>query len=161
MSARPSAPAGRRAMTLLELLVVLAIVAVTGLVIAPTLASRGKDAERRALRLRVIGLVREAQTESTARGVPIAAVYDAHAGRLLAGEKGSVALPRGWRVEVNGTAIEASKDGGEAAGVSGASHELFTWSPGGLSSGAVWRVTNGRGDAIEVECDAIEGVRVK
>lgn len=160
MSAAASARAGRRAMTLLELLVVLAIVAVTGLVIAPTLASRGKDAERRALRLRVIGLVREAQTESTARGVPIAAVYDARAGRLLAGEKGSVALPRGWRVEVNGRAIEASKEGADE-GAGGASHELFTWSPGGLSSAAVWKVTNGRGDAIEVECDAIEGVRVK
>ncbi len=160
MSVRASARSGRRAMTLLELLVVLAIVAITGLIVAPTLASRGKDAERRALRQRVIGLVREAQTESTARGVPIAAVYDAHAGRLLAGDKGSVALPRGWRVELNGASIAPPKDAG-AGTQGGAAHELFTWSPGGLSSAALWRLTNGRGDAIEVECDAIEGVRVK
>ncbi len=145
-------------MTLLELLVVLAIVALAAVVVAPSMGAGGKGAERRALRLRVIAMVRDAQNESTRRGVPIAAVFEPATGRLSAGEKGGVTLPRGWRVEVEGRALEAPREG---AGGAGTARELFTWSPGGLASSGAWRLTDGKGATIEVECDAIDGVRVK
>lgn len=153
-------PARRAAsgFTLLELLVVLGIVALTGVVIAPSVASWSKGAEQRAVRAQVIAAVRGAQTESARRGVPIVVVYDPSTGRIVAGETGKIEPPRGWAVEHGGRRLARP---GEPGAEGAPPEELFAWSPEGLASASAWRLVGPGGATVSVECDAVDGVRVR
>ncbi len=146
-----------RGVTLLELLVVLAIVALAGAVVLPSLvrARGGDDAAR--VRDRVVGLVRHAQAESSRRGAPISVVFDAGTGVLRAGEERFTA-PRGWKVWVipeggsTGAWRLVKEEMGDVA--------LVTWSPGRLASACAARLTGPGGREVVVMGDAIDGVRV-
>lgn len=157
----PRGPRGRRpapGFTLLELLVVLGIVALTGAVIAPSIASWSKGAEQRAVRAQVIAAVRGAQIESAKRGVPIVVVYDPSTGRIVAGQTGKIVPPRGWAVEHSGRRLARPGDPGAGGAPP---EELFAWSPEGLASASAWRLIGPGGATVIVECDAVDGVRVR
>ncbi len=150
---RPRAAGG---FTVLELLTVLAILAVAALVVLPSLGALG-GGERRAVRARLVTLVREAQLDATRRGVPVRITLDTVSNRV--GFGGSMyALPTGWSVERGGAEARFEP-------ISRASAErevvLMTWAPNGLSGAARWRAVGGAGREVRVLADTIEGVRVE
>ena len=143
---------------MLELLVVLAIIALAGVVVLPALVRAGGRGETERVRDRVVGLVRHAQVEATRRGAPVSVVYEPGTGWLRSGEE-RFRLPSGWKVwvipggEATGAWRLVKKDGGPV--------EVVTWSPGRLASSCAARMTGAGGiGEVVVMGDAIDGVRV-
>lgn len=168
----------RAGVTLLELILVLGIMALAAVVVAPSLAAWSRGSAGRTVAARVTALVRDAKTEATRKGAPVAIEFDEATGALRAGEA-TFPLPRGWRVEARtepaggaagvarGSVGFAGAGAGTAAGSppdrdggAASARTLMTWSPGGLVSKTAWRVTDGK-QAIEVEGDSIDGVRIR
>ncbi|MGD9693416.1 MAG: prepilin-type N-terminal cleavage/methylation domain-containing protein [Phycisphaerales bacterium] len=148
----------RAGVTLLELLVVLAVIALAGVVVLPSLMRAGGRGETERVREKLVGLVRHAQVEATRRGAPVSVTYEPGVGLLQAGEE-SFRLPSGWKVwvipggESTGAWRLVKKDGGPV--------EVVTWSPGRLASACAARLTGGGGTGeVVVMGDAIDGVRV-
>ncbi len=150
---------GRRAgVTLLELLVVLAILALAGVVVLPALLRSGGRGETERVRDRVVGLVRHAQIEATRRGTPVSVTFEPGMGLLRAGGE-TYRLPSGWKMWV----IPGGAETGAWRLVKneGGAVEVVTWSPGRLASACAARLTGGAGAGeVVVMGDAIDGVRV-
>src|SRR5690606_981888 len=157
----------RRAFTLLELVLVLAILSVGALVVAPMMVRQSALGERRGVRTHVAGLLREARLAATRSGVPVAVRYESLDRTLTAWPRPAtvseaawptpVALPEGWSV----WSPELTAHLGHAA-VRSLTPEPFTlvvFHPKGLASASAWLV-RGPGGEVAVETDAIDGLRV-
>lgn len=158
-----------RGFSLLELVVVLAILALSALVIVPNLGRTAEGLENRVFRDGVVAFVREAQREADRSGYPCAVRYLPREHALeAAGEV--MELPEGWEAFVREE--EGSRTGtdgwlrigpwraGDRTG--GDPVELMRWSAGGLSTPTDWRLREeGGGESIRVYGDLLDGVRVE
>lgn len=144
MTGRPSQP-GDAGFTLLELLVVLALMGAAAALAVPSLREplRGSELKRTASRL--VELARTARAEALRSGVEHRLVVDA-AARLVRGSSGrTVAVPSGIRLRLlgEGNAVDA----GQAA---------IRFSPDGSASGAGLGLDDGR-SAAEIGVDPLTG----
>ncbi len=156
-----------RAFTLLELVMVLAILAIGALVIAPSLVRQSALGERREVRISVANLLRDARLVATREGVPVALRYLPADRTLDAGRKPDsvseaswpdpVALPAGWTVW--SVELAAHLDRAAVRSEAPTPFTLLVFNPQGLVSRSVWSV-RGPGGEVEVESDAIDGLRV-
>lgn len=157
----------RHAFTLLELVMVLAILAIGALVIAPTIVRQSALGERREVRIAVANLLRDGRLAATRAGVPVEIRYVPSDRTLDAGRKPEsasdaswpdpVALPDGWSVwsEQLAAHLERASVRAQAPGP----FTLLVFNPQGLASRSVWSV-RGPGGEVRVESDAIDGLRV-
>lgn len=150
----------RRAFTIAELLLVLALLSIMAAVMAPNLARWSIDNQRRALAAEVVAALHEAQVLATERGAPAPVVYDP-VERVIATPQRALALPPRWRV--SGPGVPDLTDPREASRWKENSPPvtLLTWSPGGLVSACDWRLTRDGEPPILVHGDAIDGLRVE
>lgn len=156
-----------RAFTLLELVVVLAILSIGALVIAPVIVRQSALGERREVRVDIANLLREARLAATRTGIPVEVRYLHLDKRLDAGLPprgateaswpGEVALPDGWTVwsaelaaHLERAAIRSQQPG---------PFTLVVFTGQGLASRSGW-VVRGPGGEVVVETDAIDGLRV-
>ena len=161
MPKRPSQP---RAFTLAELLIVLAILALSALVVIPGL-SRLTGGQERRVRQEVIEVVRAGQIAATEKGLPVAVVFEPGQRRLSAAQR-AVVLPSGWWVRRTDEADASRSRSGirtldQIAGRAPEPRVMMTWSPGGLVSQTDWLVTGESGVRIRVYGDSIDGVRIE
>jgi len=164
----------RRALTLVELLIVLGLIALAGAVVLPAVVRSGSGEERREVRTLVVEIVRDAQMLADATGLPVHVRYHPRSRRFVVGEAEHV-FPSGWRpiVRVDERLSPESQDAARRLGqersvvtvVTGedadAAVTLMTWSPGGLSSPTDWTLLHERGWRVRVHGDAIDGVRIE
>lgn len=172
--ARARTRARRSAFTLAELLVVLGIIALASAIVLPVLIRVGMGDEQRAVRTRVIEIVRAAQVDADATGLPVAVQYKPRSRRFVVSGR-EYALPGGWRPTIGDPARlapEARDAANRLAGedsvvrvATGADPDapvtLMTWSPGGMASPTDWSLVNAGGARVRVVGDAIDGVRVE
>lgn len=157
-----------RAFTLLELVMVLAILAVAALVIAPSMVRQSALGVRREVRADVAQLLREARLAATRSGVPVEVRYLTTDRVIEAWPKPESAtaaswptplpLPEGWTVWSPELTAHL-----ERAALRAATPEPFTlvvFHPKGLASRSFWRVRGPSGE-VSVETDAIDGLRVE
>lgn len=162
MPRRPDQPAP--AFTLAELLIVLAILALSALVVIPGVARLAGGQERR-VREEVAEIVRAGQIAATEKGLPVSVVFEPGQRRLSAGPR-AVVLPSGWWVRwTNEEDTRTTRTGivtlDELAGRDPAPRVMMTWSPGGLVTETDWVVTGESGARIRVRGDSIDGVRIE
>lgn len=156
-----------RAFTLLELVMVLAILSIGALVIAPVILRQSALGERREVRIDVANLLREARLAATRSGSPVEVRYVPLEGVLDAGQKprdtDDAAWPRpltlreGWTVwseEVAAHLEHAAIRSQEPGPVT-----LVVFNAQGLASRSGW-IVRGPGGEVVVETDAIDGLRV-
>ncbi len=157
-----------RAFTLIELVMVLAILAVAALVIAPAMVRQSALGVRREVRADTAQLLRETRLAATRSGVPVEVRYISTDRTLIAWPKPESAseaswprpfqLPDDWAVwspELNAHL--------ERAAIQAVVAEPFTlvvFHPKGLASRSAWLV-RGPGGEVSVETDAIDGLRVE
>lgn len=155
-----------RALSLLELVVVLAILALGAAVIVPSVGRGASSLEERVFRDRVVAFVREAQREADRSGYPCAVRYLAREHALEAGGS-RLLMEDSWEAAVRevdalgnetwrrlGPWFEGSEGGVVAV-------ELMRWSPGSLPSPCDWRLRSDGGAVIRVRGDLLEGVRIE
>jgi prepilin-type N-terminal cleavage/methylation domain-containing protein len=160
-------PLRARAFTLIELVMVLAILAIGALVIAPSIVRQSALGERREVRISIANLLRDARLAATRAGVPVEVRYIPSDRVLDAGRKPDsvsdaawpdpVALPEGWTVWSEQLAAHL-----ERAAVRSQAPTPFTllvFNPQGLASRSAW-TARGPGGEVSIESDAIDGLRV-
>jgi len=157
----------RSAFTLLELIMVLAIISVGALVVAPAIVRQSALGERREVRVQIANLLREARLAATRSGAPVKIEY-LPADRVLEPSRkpdgvadarwpGAVSLPEGWSVWSPELADHLER--AAVRSVAPAPFPLVVFSPQGLCSRSAWLV-RGPGGEVSVETDAIDGLRV-
>lgn len=166
--------AQRRAFTLAELLVVLGIIALATAIVLPVLLRAGLGDEQRAVRTRMIEMVRFAQSEADATGLPVAVQFRPESRRFVVSGR-EFPLPSGWRPSV-GDPTDLAPEARDAANRLGSERSvvrvatrtdpdhpvtLMTWSPGGLASPTDWSLVSASGARVRIVGDAIDGVRIE
>ncbi len=157
-----------RAFTLIELVMVLAILAVAALVIAPSMVRQSALGVRREVRADTAQLLREARLAATRSGVPIEVRYLPTDRSLIAWPKPDSAseaswprpllLPDGWAVW--SPELNAHLERAAIQALVADPFPLVVFHPKGLASRSSWRI-RGPGGEVAVETDAIDGLRVE
>ena len=171
MGGRSAPPRGY---SLVELLIVLALLALASAVVLPAVARAGFGDERRAVRTEVIEMVRGAQTRADLTGLTVHVQYHPRTRRFVVGDRehrfsGSwrpvMSNEPGLSPEAQNAALRLQGERGVTRIVSAEDADapvtLMSWSPGGMSSATDWTLLNDRGMRVRVWGDAIDGVRVE
>ncbi len=154
----------RRGFSLAELMLVLAILALAGLIVAPTIGRMALGEERR-VREGVIEMVRSGQLAATEKGLPVSVIYEPGPNRLTVLDR-RFDLPSGWWARTTAEEQGGQRRGGirtveEITGREPPPRIMMVWSPGGLVSQCDWVVVSEGGVRIRVRGDSIDGVRVE